>query len=43
LRTGLPSEGRLLGEDVSAFLANYQRLPEELRESVERLLEDLSR
>ncbi|HEX8622241.1 MAG TPA: helix-turn-helix domain-containing protein [Allosphingosinicella sp.] len=41
--TGRRSEGGLLGEDVSAFLATYLSLPEEVRGSVERLLADLAR
>ncbi|HEX8622243.1 MAG TPA: helix-turn-helix transcriptional regulator, partial [Allosphingosinicella sp.] len=39
--TGRRSEGKLLGEEVSAMISAYLSLPEELRESVERLLEDL--
>ena len=41
--TGRRSEGDLLGEEASALLTAYLGLPEELRESVDRLLEDLSR
>ncbi|HEX8622240.1 MAG TPA: helix-turn-helix transcriptional regulator [Allosphingosinicella sp.] len=41
--TGRRSEGGLLGEQASAVLAAYLALPDALRESVERLLGDLSR
>lgn len=41
--TGRRSGGALLGEDATAFLAGYLRLPEELREPVERLMGDLAR
>jgi transcriptional regulator with XRE-family HTH domain len=41
--TGRRSEGVPLGENASAFLAAYLDLPEELRESVERLVGDLLR
>jgi transcriptional regulator with XRE-family HTH domain len=41
--TGRRSEGALLGEETSAFLATYLGLPAELRASVERLVADLAR
>ena len=40
--TGRRSDGALLGENASAFLAAYLDLPEELREPVDRLLGDLA-
>jgi transcriptional regulator with XRE-family HTH domain len=41
--TGRRSEGALLGETASAFLAAYLTLPEELRGAADRLLGDLAR
>jgi transcriptional regulator with XRE-family HTH domain len=40
--TGRRSEGDLLGEDVSALLSTYLGLPEELRETVDRLVGNLA-
>jgi transcriptional regulator with XRE-family HTH domain len=40
--TGRRSEGGLLDEEETALLTTYLGLPEELRQSVERLVEDLA-